>query len=174
MSLIMRLASLLEKFGWKLRSGGASGADSAFERGVWSAANKAIYLPGPTFNGRRAGRGGCHDATTLPGWLKAVATVNQYHPDPRRLSNMGRKLMARNAMQVLGPNLDRPADFVICWTPGGLITGGTGQALRIAKDHGIHVLNLGGGEGLNTLTEWLTKTREEALAKALQGPAGQA
>lgn len=168
MSLMTRLAALLEKADWKLRSGGASGADAAFEKGVKSFANKAIYLPGPTFNGRRAGHGGCHDATTLPGWLKAVATVDQYHPDPRKLSIMGRKLMARNAMQVLGPNLDRPADYVICWTPDGLMTGGTAQALRIAKDHGIPVLNLGGGEGLDTLNHWLNDLRQEAATRAAQ------
>ena len=51
--------------------------------------------------------------------------------------------MARNAMQILGPSLDRPADLVITWTEMGLRKGGTGQALRIAEEHGIKIINLG-------------------------------
>lgn len=51
--------------------------------------------------------------------------------------------MARNAMQVLGPRLDAPADLVVAYTPGGAVTGGTGQALRMAGDIGIPVRNLG-------------------------------
>lgn len=39
------LASLLEKEGCILRSGGAEGADTAFENGVRSLYNKEIYLP---------------------------------------------------------------------------------------------------------------------------------
>lgn len=172
--LMRHLAAAFETIGFKLRSGGASGADCAFEEGVKHPANKAIYLPGPTFNGRQAGRNGCHDATKLPGWLKAIATVDQYHPDPRRLGQMGRKLMARNAMQVLGPNLDHPADLIVCWTPGGLLKGGTSQALRIAKDHGIPVFNLGNKEGFDQLVAGLEAIKTIALSrrpqKALETP----
>lgn len=31
----------------------------------------------------------------------------------------------------------------MCWTPEGKITGGTGQALRIAKHYEIPILNFG-------------------------------
>ena len=57
--------------------------------------------------------------------------------------------MARNAMQVLGPNLDDPSAFIVCWTPDASDgsktspkTGGTGQALRIAHEYKIPVYNL--------------------------------
>jgi cell division GTPase FtsZ len=58
-----------------------------------------------------------------------------------------RKLHARNAMIVLGKNLDDPVDFIICWTPGGTGSGGTGQALRIARAYGIPVYDLGDKNG---------------------------
>ena len=45
-------------------------------------------------------------------------------------------------MIALGPILDDPVEFIICWTPGGKVTGGTGQAIRIAKDLDIRVFNL--------------------------------
>jgi hypothetical protein len=145
------MARWLELSKWRLRSGGANGADTAFEQAVQSSANKAIYLPGPSFNGRVAGRDGCYDATTLPGWHQALATVSQYHPAPDRLSSMARRLMARNAMQILGPNMDQPVDLVICWTPGGALQGGTAQALRIAMDHDITILNLGDEQHVRAL-----------------------
>ena len=35
-------------------------------------------------------------------------------------------------MQMLGPRMDKPADLVVAYTPKGQVTGGTGQALRMA------------------------------------------
>lgn len=51
--------------------------------------------------------------------------------------------MARNAHQLLGNSLKSPSLFILCWTDGGRVTGGTGQALRMAPDLGIPVINLG-------------------------------
>ena len=63
--------------------------------------------------------------------------------------------MARNSYQVLGRNLDDPVEFVICWTPGGSGSGGTGQAIRIAKDYQIPVFDLGSPETKLRLEEFL-------------------
>ncbi|MBB6125422.1 DUF736 family protein [Sphingobium subterraneum] len=49
--------------------------------------------------------------------------------------------LTRNVFQVLGPVLDAPADFVLCWTADGEASGGTGQAIRIAAAHGVPVYN---------------------------------
>lgn len=153
---VMRLlAGRMEHDGWKLRSGGARGADAAFESGVANQANRAIYLPGRSFNGRQAGVPGYYDATQMPGWPQALQTVRQYHPAPERLSPFARNLMARNAMQVLGPDLGRPADLVVAWTPGGRIAGGTGQALRMAGDLGIPIRNLGDEAVLASVRQYL-------------------
>mgnify|MGYP001166279383 FL=1 len=143
LEIMKALASRMEGEDWKLRSGGAAGADSAFEAGVVNPSNKAIYLPGQRFNQRSAGMPGVYDSTRQQGWQQALETVARYHPAPERLSPFARNLMARNAMQVLGPRLDAPADLVVAYTPGGAVTGGTGQALRMAGDIGIPVRNLG-------------------------------
>lgn len=143
LAIIKKLAGLLEREGWLLRSGGADGADTAFEQGVRDPRHRAIFLPGDWFNERRAGSGGCYDSTKLPGWEKALKTVNRFHPAPDKLSAFARRLMARNAMQILGPKLNHPADLVITWTSMGMKTGGTSQALRIAEEYGVPIINLG-------------------------------
>lgn len=153
--LMKRLAARLEKEGWVLRSGGASGADASFERGVFYPANKEIYLPGATFNGRSAKNSGYIDATKLESFPKALKTVKLFHPAPGKLSQKGRLLMARNAMQVLGADLNDPSDIVIAWTPEGKLKGGTSQALRIADFHNIPIFNLGLTEIETHLSSWL-------------------
>ena len=142
LALMERLAGRMESEGWLLRSGGAEGADTAFASGVQDPKKRAIFLPGASFNGLRHGQGGI-DSTRLPGWEKALATVDQYHPAPHRLPPFVRNLMARNAMQVMGPNMDRPANLLVAWTPNAEVVGGTGQALRMAGALGVPIRNLG-------------------------------
>lgn len=38
-------------------------------------------------------------------------------------------------MILFGRDGNATVDYIICWTPGGAIKGGTGQALRIAEDY---------------------------------------
>jgi hypothetical protein len=161
LSLMNRLSLYLESVEWGLRSGGAKGADTAFENGVTQAVNKSIYLPAPEFNGRRAGRNGCIDSSSLRHWPRAMALVDKYHPDPKRLSPFARKLMARNSFQVLGPNLSSPASCIICWTRGGEQVGGTSQAIRIAINHGIMIRNLGIDDEYKMMSNWLDRVTEK-------------
>lgn len=156
----MRLiAAKLEQQGWILRSGGAEGADSAFEDGIVDRANMEIFLPGAFFNGKSARGKGYINATQSPAWPQALETVYRYHPAPEKLSSpksdFGLRAMARNAMQVLGYNLDSPSKMVIAWTLNGEARGGTGQALRIAHDRHIPILNLGKPGVLQRAHEWL-------------------
>lgn len=155
LNVMKSLAGRMEQQGWLLRSGGAMGADAAFEAGVVNPKHRSIYLPGRSFNQRVAGSGGYIDSTQMPAWQQALESVARYHPAPDRLSPFARNLMARNALQVMGPRMDRPADLVVAWTPGGQITGGTGQALRMAQDLGIEVRNLGNPEVLARAQRWL-------------------
>ena len=143
LEVMSHLARKLESKGYILRSGGAAGADSAFEGGVISPQNREIYLPGRSFNNKYAGQQGYIDSSSLPSWNQALATVGMYHPKAQGLSDFVRKLMARNAMQVLGRAMDTPAKMLIAWTPGGQITGGTGQALRMANAYKVPIRNLG-------------------------------
>lgn len=149
-----------------LRSGGAPGADSAFQAalGPEALADRAeIYLPGPSFKGNFSSQPGRIDASTLPAWRAAHQTVDRYHGAPHLLSSGVRNLMARNAMQVLGPDLQSPSKFVVAWTPGALIdgreAGGTGQALRIARDYGIPIRNLADPATLAAAQDFLARFR---------------
>ena len=67
------------------------------------------------------------------------------HPRWNVLGAGAQKLMVRNVHQILGddPASPDPVDLVICWTPRGTGSGGTGMALRLANDHGIPVIDLG-------------------------------
>ena len=51
---------------------------------------------------------------------------------------------ARNVTILLSKTCDRPVECRgVHGLPGGVVTGGTGMAIRIAEAHGIPVLNLG-------------------------------
>jgi len=155
--IMTEIARKFEAEDWILRSGGAAGADQAFERGVFNPSAMQIYLPNDRpFQGHIPGqRPGWINYQTLPGALQAQQLVNKFHPAPDRLSPYARHLMARNAMQTLGPNLKQPSSLVVAWTPGGEVTGGTGQALRLADSYGIPIRNLGNQEVLNNVLNWL-------------------
>lgn len=136
LTLIRQISKKLDEMGFLLRSGGADGADSAFE---FSSKNKEIYLPWNGFNGRNHDGESYFVYSECPGHLMAESSVETFHPKPKTLSNGARKLMARNAMQVMGRDCKSPTDVVICWTNN---TGGTNQALRMAKFAEIPILNL--------------------------------
>ena len=44
---------------------------------------------------------------------------------------------------MLEKDLNTPSKFVVCWPKKGFGVGGTGQALRIAKEHNIPVFDAG-------------------------------
>ena len=125
-----KLGVWLEQKGYTLRSGGADGADLAFE---WEVTNKEIYLPWKGFNNSTS------PLFSIPD--RAYEMAEKYHPNWKSLSSAAEKFMARNCMQVLGKNLDTPAEFVVCWTPEAKVWGGTGQAMRMALDMGIPIFN---------------------------------
>ena len=120
-----------------LRSGGANGADSAFEQGCdFVSGPKEIYLPWRGFNGSSSPL-----YTTDPKAFDLVAEVIPYWKNIRNPSV--RALQARNAHQVLGKDLASPCAFVICWTEQGALKGGTATAIHLAHTHNIPVFNLG-------------------------------
>lgn len=123
------IASVLSRHNYILRSGGAPGADTAFEIGAKT--RSQIFLPWENFNENKQGR--------VPPFNKEL--VEKYHPKSSSLSDAGWKFMSRNSYQVLGPSLNDPVEFVLCWTKDGKASGGTGQAMRIAKDYQIPIFN---------------------------------
>ena len=134
------IAYALAKQGYILRSGGADGADSAFEQGCDKAkGSKDIYIPWKNFNNR----GWDTRAGIVPDLEAAKEIVMRMHPAPQRLSQGAMKLHSRNPYQILGDGLSTPSTFVISYTKDGKLVGGTATALRLAAEHGIPVYNLG-------------------------------
>ena len=132
------MAGWLARTGWHLSSGGADGADAAFAVET-PAEQRTIWLPWRGYNGHRGPDCRVLSTAELPACMEIAAAL---HPAWNRCSPAVRKLHARNAA-VLGLTLDRPVDAVVCWTAEGRDRGGTGMAIRIAKDRVIPVLNLG-------------------------------
>jgi len=116
------IADLLRQRRCVLRTGGAKGADQAFERGSIGFCD--VYL----------------SQMNIPKWTEVFTMY--FHPCPEKLDAFGWNAMCRNAVIMLGINGDNPVDFVVCWTKDGKDTGGTGQAIRIAKAFDIPVYNL--------------------------------
>lgn len=130
------IASVLANKEFTLRSGGAKGADSAFENGCDRVKGlKEIFLPWRGFENSTSQLYNVSNEA-----MKIAAT---YHPYWYNLSQGAQKLQARNSYQVLGYDLNTPSNFVICYTKGGKGSGGTGQAIRIAKANNIPVFDFG-------------------------------
>ena len=134
------IAVYLAKEGCTLRSGGASGSDTIFaEIFKHYDAPVEIFIPWDNFQGLRA------DGKTIIVANHKLCTpyTEKYHPNHHNLSEGARKLINRNAHQVLGKDLNTPSDLVVCYTDRGNIQGGTAQAIKIAADINIPVVNLG-------------------------------
>lgn len=132
------VASLLEGAGYVLRSGGAVGADQAFESGVKDPSKKQIFY--------------ANDATE-----QAMEIAKNAHPGWNCLNDYGKKLHARNVMQVLGADLKTPSKFLLAWTPCGWLTGGSRTALVIAMQNKVPVYNAGTPEGLFEIQSFLKR-----------------
>jgi len=140
--LMRQIALAMANLQYTLRSGGAKGADSAFESGAGH--NKQIFY--------------AMDCTPA-----AMKIARRFHPAWSRCDNYARRLHGRNAFQVLGPNLNEPSAYCICWTKDGCIshktrsfdTGGTGTAISIAEAYGVPVINLAIPEYFAQWNEWV-------------------
>ena len=131
-SLMTKIAKYLYKEDYILRSGGAEGADTAFELGAGD--KKEIFLPWKGFNNSK------NKFIEIP--KKAYEIASEFHPVWNTLKDYVKALHARNSLQVLGKDLNTLSDFIICWTKNGSMIGGTAQALRIAKAYDIPIFNL--------------------------------
>jgi len=144
LTLMTSIARKMNWMGYTLRSGGAEGADKAFEAGADN--NKSIFY--------------AKDATS-----EAMTIAGSFHPAWHKCSNFAKKLHGRNAFQVLGAQLNHPSIYCICWTPDGcnshatrqFSTGGTGTAISIADARGIYVTNLQRPEEFKKWADWVRK-----------------
>lgn len=133
--VIHKIALHLADKGYILRSGGADGADKAFEEGCFSAGgSQEIYLPWKGFNG--------NPSPLFKVTKEALELAAKIHPSWSKLRQGARKLHARNCYQCIGYDLKTPSDLLICWTKGGAKIGGTRTAVVLAEQYNIPVYNL--------------------------------
>lgn len=157
-SLMSLIAAKLEKKNYCLRSGGADGADLAFEKGVKK--YKEIFIPWKNFNNSDSNL--IFDSKDKINEI-AFQIASENHPGWNYLKEPVRKLMGRNVNQILGKQLDEPVHFVICWTSDGCEshttrtnkTGGTGLAISVASKLGIPIFNLKNESSLNRVLKIL-------------------
>jgi len=146
LEMMRRIGAFLGEKGWMLRSGGAKGADKAFEFGCNSVRGvKEIFRS--------------EDAEF---WAleEAARHIPENRPPFEKWKPYLRGLIARNMMQVLGRLGDEPVAFVLCWTQASIKDGGgTGYALRCSKTHGIPVYNMN--------TDGVIKALHEDVLKGL-------
>lgn len=134
-------AKRLAELGWTLRSGGANGADSAFEAGCDKGLGpKEIYLPWKGFN-KNPSNLILNDSSTIIK-QETINVLGKEHWN--RLSQGAKNLHMRNVYQVLGVDLKTKSRFVLCWAPiiDGRPQGGTATAIKLAQNHEIPVFNL--------------------------------
>jgi hypothetical protein len=142
------VARALEALGYVLRSGGATGADQAFEAGVSDPRHREILRP--------------IDATA-----EAMEAASEVHPAWHACNEYAKRLHGRNLQIILGRHLDRPVEFLVCWTavldPKG---GGTRTGIVAAQEKAIPVYNLCDPHAVRDLGNFITKLKQrEAEAK---------
>ena len=145
-----KIAKSFAEQGFVLRSGGAVGADTAFEKGCDEAGGeKEIFLPWAGHNGS--------DSTLIVNNSEAFTIAERFHNHWHTLSPKARDLQARNTHQVLGWDLKTHTDFIVCWTKykDNRPIGGTTQALRIAKEYRIPYFNAGKYEKVEDMERML-------------------
>lgn len=133
------------KKGYHLRTGGATGADSAFIKGVEIDNNNpkmTIYIPRSPFNGHYS----IDPAVTVIGECPiAEEEAQKVHPAWGNCNYFTRLLHTRNVYQVLGDDLQTPSRCVICYAEPIANTkrfeGGINTALQIAMNHNIPIFN---------------------------------
>lgn len=162
MDLFHKLVGLGESFaklGYILRSGGADGADSAFEIGCdLASGKKEIYLPWRYFNENTS------DLVLEP--TKELEEITRSIYTRYDMSSRAvQKLHMRNVLQILGqPSIGPKSSFVICWTDrANSDTGGTRFGIALAEKYHIPVINLYEKNWKSQSVEQITRIVKEVI-----------
>ena len=171
LKLMEDIGEKLASQGWTLRSGGAIGADQAFERGMFKFAGldgpydwtpAEIYLPWSGYEDHfKHTHGGLN---ILPSAIhfetEAIAEgmAMAIHPAWEACKQGAKKMHTRNVFQVLGKTLDQPSKMLIAWTrldKHGNPKGGTATAINLANENGVSTFNLNKAEDFDRINKWL-------------------
>jgi len=165
------IGAAFARAGATLRSGGAGGADEAFEFGArYGGGLSELYLPWLGYNDCTSG--------IVRSAIDAEALARSVHPAWERLGPAAKRLHTRNVHVVLGLDLKSPSSFLICWTLDGCEgkatrtsrTGGTATAILIAERFRVPVFNL----AVTTAEQRLAKLVSEIGQEHLRTFAGDA
>lgn len=167
LALMEEMGYCLAKKGLILRSGGADGADHAFEKGVRQANGAAeIFIPWATYSKEKDH----HDKYIMPFTdqditdqaFRRIMTLIPYWDNLRRPIKL---LHGRNVFQILGRRLNDPSDFVICYAkPTGKKKkpkGGTGVTVALGEQCGVEIINLAMPKDLKRFKKALNQFKEE-------------
>lgn len=183
-----KIGKELESLGYIGQSGGATGADKAFE-----GANQPWEKEDGTVAGTKEftkskanvtrwaqyskGRNSptnmvVFKATDSNDTVRKIA--KEIHPKKQDLSEKdGLNLHARNTFQVFGKNLDTPVDFVLFYAEEqkGLIRpkGGTGQAVEMARLKGIPTINMANSDWKEQLAKVVSSKGDIGKEEGLSG-----
>lgn len=171
LKLMESVGFALASQGWTLRSGGAIGADQAFERGMFRSVGydqpygwvpAEIYLPWAGYEDHHKDTHG--GLNILPSYIKldderiAESMAMAVHPAWEACKQGARKMHTRNVFQVLGKTLDQPSKMLIAWTrldKHGNPKGGTATAIKLAQENGVEVFNLNKPEDFARIDKWI-------------------
>lgn len=143
-SMLYGIARRMAYQGWNLRSGGAIGSDTAWERGWEGFDTKQIFLTRGTSTviAKNTACGRISDYGDI--WLEAEDIASRIHPRWENLDETSQALHTRNVFQILGLDLQSKTDVVAAYAPpaGNSVKGGTATAFNLARAKGIPTFNL--------------------------------
>lgn len=126
-----KIAEINKKKGYRLRSGGAIGADQAFQAGCGG--NADIFIPNPLL----------YPTDQWEYWKTLASEVcSSFGLKLNSMRSYTQFLIIRNMGQIVGRHGEEDSSMVYCWTPNGKLIGGTRYALRLAEMRNIPILNL--------------------------------
>lgn len=166
LKIMTQVAEKLEKQGWTLRSGGATGADSAFQKGVTNYDQIFITEKTKIMNKNKKGIV-IKDKKIISDAMYMIHSLQLHEKWEFLINNPTQNetvaLHTRNIFQILGEDLKTPVKMVVCWTKDGAKTleetsantGGTRTAIRLANKMGIPIFNLKNEEDLNKILKFI-------------------
>lgn len=150
LKLMEQIASAMASKGYIGRSGGAVGADAAFERGAVKSGGKFdAYIPWGAGFIRKGGILSNINPSRYDNYTRAIEMAAGVHPAWERCSDAAKKLHTRNVYQILGNDLESPSEVCFLYAePCGKtsasrrVRGGTNTAFQLALKYNVPVYNL--------------------------------
>lgn len=109
---MVKIAQKLSGMGYTVRTSGGGPADDTFETNT---SQVEVYLPWKNFNKKTS--------QYVRNHKDAPSIVKPFHPTFDSMTDAVKAIIARHAHVILGPDLNTPVDFLICWSQDGIENG---------------------------------------------------